>query len=208
MRTTAKKASVSATKLFVLFCFCWLLSMGVFAQVYDYVNEDSVQRRTEKPEEQGSGKEKNSLRERLFFGGNGGLQLGNIIFIDVSPLAGYRLTPEFSLGAGLSWQYFQDRRFVNNFSSTVLGGRVFARYDISQYFFPWAEYEFLNYRFRDPFGRETPRQWFTAALVGGGVGQPIGRGGGIYALVLYNLTWQPGRSMYASPWVFRVGFTF
>ena len=51
--------------------------------------------------------EKPPLRERLFFGGNFGLQFGTVTNIEISPLAGIYLTPRLAVGPGIRYEYFK-----------------------------------------------------------------------------------------------------
>ena len=54
-------------------------------------------------EEDNMGVKNMRLADRIFYGGNLGLQFGTITFIDASPLIGYRLTDKLSLGTGISY---------------------------------------------------------------------------------------------------------
>ncbi len=193
--------------------FAWIallwgaLAFHSYAQEFDYVESPEEEKEKERSS---SDDQEPSLRERVFFGGNFGLQFGRILFFDVSPLVGYRLTDRVQIGVGASYQYFQDRRFTTNYSSSVLGGRVFGRYMISEFVFPHAEIESLSFKFRDNLGIPLSRQWYSALLAGVGTAQPIGNKGlAINALVLYNFSYRPNEpSLYTSPWITRVGFVF
>ncbi|MEM1137694.1 MAG: hypothetical protein AAGI07_17785 [Bacteroidota bacterium] len=149
-------------------------------------------------------KEKIPLLDRLYFGGNVGLQFGDITFIDVSPQVGYRVTEKFSAGVGGTYRYINNKIFFPPFETNVLGYRIFARYDVTPVVYPYAEYENLSLR----IGNETNREWFDAFFIGAGFFQPIGRRGGINILALYNLNYTAITSLYNTPWVFRVGFQF
>ena len=195
-----------------LFTICLFLSVSAFAQDYNYVEEEKKEEKKEEPkkaEENQPKDEKPPLKDRIYFGGNLGFQFGNITFIDISPLAAYKVTEQLHLGAGVSYQYFKDSRFVNDFSSTIVVGRVFGRYFVTEQVFPHVELESLSFKFQDNFGRELDRQWYSSVLAGIGIAQPIGKRGALNALVLYNLSWRNDRSLlYSSPWVTRIGFTF
>ena len=47
--------------------------------------------------------------DRIFFGGNFGMQFGTITNIEVSPLVGYHITPRLSAGVGTRFEYFKDK---------------------------------------------------------------------------------------------------
>lgn len=51
--------------------------------------------------------EKPSLRDRMYFGGNMGFSFGDIVFVDASPLVGYKLTDRFSSGVGFTYRYLK-----------------------------------------------------------------------------------------------------
>jgi hypothetical protein len=148
------------------------------------------------------------LKDRIFYGGNFSLQLGNVTFIDVSPYVGYRLTPQFQAGVGATYQYLSYRNFGGGLrlNSSVYGGRGFLRYFVlPPRFFLHTEYEQLNlYRINQLTG-EGNRQWIPAYFVGGGYSQLIGNRSAFNITILYNLIWD-ARSAYASPWVVRAGF--
>jgi hypothetical protein len=147
------------------------------------------------------------LLDRIYFGGNLGLSFGDITFIDVSPLVGYRITDKFSSGGGVIYRYFQDRRFAPPVAFSITGGRIFARYDIAPMLFPYAEYELLSFRIRDSQFL-SPREWQEAVFIGLGFNQALGGRGQVNVLALYMLNWDITNFIYRSPWVFRVGFIF
>ena len=63
-----------------------------------------------------------SFKDRSYFGGSLGLQLGTVTLIDLSPLAGVMLSPKFSTGLGVTYQYYEDNRFQGAAGSSF-GGR-------------------------------------------------------------------------------------
>jgi len=74
-------------------------------------------------------KAKFTFKDRVYYGGNLGLQLGTVTLIDLSPLAGVMLSPKFSTGLGGTYQYYDDTRFQGAAGSSF-GGRAFARYNV------------------------------------------------------------------------------
>lgn len=151
--------------------------------------------------------EKPSFKERLYFGGNLGLNFGDIVFIEVSPLVGYMLSNKASVGTGVIYQYLEFRR--PSFSTSIYGGRVFGRYNLFESLFAYAEYEALNLQFinRD---NQIIREWVPGLLVGGGYFIRFGsrQRSGLNVMVLYNLLHDPLRSPYPSDIIFRVGVAF
>lgn len=148
------------------------------------------------------------FKDRMYFGGNFSLQFGTMTFIDISPLAGVMLTEKFSTGLGATYQYLSFRRN----STSVYGGRVFGRYNITRNIFAHSEVEKLNTAYVVPGATSGQdrlvRDWVTGVFVGGGYFTPFGSRGGANITLLYNLTYDNRRSPYNEPYVIRVGFVF
>ncbi|ADR23039.1 hypothetical protein MATR_31120 [Marivirga tractuosa] len=155
--------------------------------------------------------ESSSFMDRVYFGGNFGLQFGNFTHIEASPIAGYMINDKLSAGVGVIYQYFRIRgnSQVGDYETNIYGGKLFGRYNFSQQLFGYTEYENINLDviFNTPNGYELGRAWVPALFVGGGYFQPIGNRAGFTVMALYNLLHYPGRSPYNSPFVLRVGFT-
>lgn len=158
--------------------------------------------------------------DRIFFGGNFGMQFGTITRIEISPLAGYYITPKLAAGVGLRFEYFNDKGYYAPYETTIYGGDIFTRYTIisnlgeglnlglNTGIFIQAEYEALSLEkayFEPPY-TENGRFIVHSILVGGGIIQPIGRRSAFLLSVLYNLN-ESARSPYSNP-IIRVGFTF
>lgn len=151
--------------------------------------------------------------ERVYFGGNLGLQIGNVeTSIVLSPMAGYMFTQKFSAGVGVTYQYYKAEYQTFKYSTNLYGGRLFGRYNINENIFAYAEYESLRtdvpQRY-DPVKQEIvyDKQWVPGVFVGGGLMQRIGPNAGIQFMALYNLAYDNLRSPYPSPFIIRVGFT-
>ncbi len=157
-------------KIKLLFA-CLLVSLLGFAQ-------DSTMLRKKEP--------KPRFWDKVFVGGNFGLQLGTSTFIDISPLAGYRITPKFAAGVGLTYQYFHYRDRYYDLETNIFGGRVFGRYMFTDYLFAHAEYEYLNLEAFDFY--PSRRVDVTSILGGGGYMQRFGENSAIVAMILYNFT--------------------
>lgn len=145
------------------------------------------------------------FKDRLYFGGNLGLQFGTITLIDVSPLVGVMITPRLSGGVGGTFQYYDDNRFQGA-QGTSYGGRVFGRYNILPNIFTQAEYESINWNAYDFFAEDFRRTWSNALFLGAGYFAPFGNRGGANFTFLYNVLHDNLNSYYAEPYVIRVGF--
>lgn len=145
---------------------------------------------------------KERIIDRMFFGGNIGLQFGTVTFIDVSPLVGYRITDKISGGIGATYQYYHYKDKVYDFETNVYGGRVFGRYFFTDYLFAHAEYEYLNLEAFDFFPRR--RVDVGSLLAGGGYFQRFGSGNsGMIIMLLYNFT-ESAYTPYQNP-IIRIG---
>lgn len=145
--------------------------------------------------------DKKPFYERLYFGGNIGLQFGSVTFIDVSPLVGYKVTEDFSIGAGITYIYIKYNYF-NSYSTDIYGGRIFSRYYFLENLFAHAEVEQLSGQW-DYF---TNRRFFvTSVLAGAGYRQPISDRASMNLLVLWNFN-ESIYSPYTNP-VIRGGIT-
>ncbi|MEB2775605.1 hypothetical protein SYJ56_09810 [Algoriphagus sp. D3-2-R+10] len=146
-----------------------------------------------------------AFKDRLYYGGNFGMQFGTVTLIDFSPLVGVMITPKFSSGVGITYQYFNDKRFIGGETSSY-GGRLFSRYNIFPNIFLHAEYESINFDNYNLFTDQFERIWSNALFLGGGYFAPFGSRGGVNFTFLYNVLHDNLRSPYGEPYVIRVGF--
>ncbi len=142
--------------------------------------------------------QKPPVRQRLFFGGSFGLQFGTVTNIEVSPLVGIWLLPRVAIGAGPSFQFYDDPYG----STTIYGGRAMLQFNIIQDLnnliplglntgiFAHGEYEALS--LEKAFFTTTPessgRIYYGSFLIGGGISQPTGRRSSMNILFLWNLS--------------------
>ncbi|WKK77616.1 hypothetical protein QYS49_11235 [Marivirga salinae] len=152
--------------------------------------------------------ESSGFVDRLYFGGNFGLQFGSYTHIEASPIAGYMINDKLSAGVGVIYQYFRIRgnSQVGDYETNIYGGKLFGRYNFSNQLFGYTEYENINRDFRPTPSSDLSRIWVPAYFIGGGYFQPLGNRAGVTVMALYNLLHYPGRSPYGSPFVLRVGF--
>lgn len=146
--------------------------------------------------------------QKFFFGGGLGLSFGEVDYIELAPLVGYRFLPELDGGIQLIYQYQNDSRYPEDISLSNYGASLFTRYFILPSIFLQAEYEFLNYEYVLP-NLNTDRDNFNSFLAGGGYSQPIGHGAGFYFSALYNFSYDDSDfpSPYTDPWSVHAGVT-
>jgi hypothetical protein len=157
--------------------------------------------------EDGNLHKQSSFKSHLYFGGGFGLQFGTLTLIEVSPLAGYKVTSKFSVGLSPTYKYYHYNNYygpASDLTTNVFGGSIFARYSIFENIFAHVEYESLAYNSKVPGYNET-RQQFNSFFVGGGYNQRISMNSAMYILVLWNLNDTPD-SPYINP-ILRVGFS-
>lgn len=153
--------------------------------------------------------------ERIFLGGNFGLQFGTYAYIEASPVAGYWLAPRISVAAGPTFKYYKDPYG----SSDVWGWKGYARFaiinDLSNIipsalgisFYLHGEYESLSFR-TSYLGiqSDAPRQQVNTVFAGAGMSQPLGSRGNINLTLLWVVD-DGGFMIYNNP-EYRIEFVF
>lgn len=157
------------------------------------------------------------LRERLFFGGSFGLQIGTITDIEVSPVTGLWILPRLAVAAGPNYRFYKDPLLGR---TNIYGGRVYTQFvvikDLSSIiplglnfgFFLHAEDELLSLEsefWKDP-PVTSPRFLINTYLAGVGMSQPMGRRSSMNLMVLWALN-ESEYSVYGTPEI-RVSITF
>lgn len=158
-----------------------------------------------------SEKEKNPLaglpfKERIFFGGDFGLSFGTTTYVRVAPLMGYRVNPNFSVGAGPSYQYWKYKFPGGSIDQSIYGGSTFARYFPFESVFAQAEFELLNLEAtnRDRESLLDRRVNVPMLFIGAGYSERTRNGSGFFIGVFYDLI-QDINSPYVNDITFRMG---
>lgn len=179
-----------------------LLLLNVFSNICSQAREDNF-------EDDPKGRR---FVDRLYTGGNIGANFGTLsYFVDVSPILGYRVTRDFSVGIGAKYMYL-GLTGVPNSGTSIYGGSVFSRYLFLKNFLAHAELETVNLPVQNQFSGEINREWVPIGLVGGGYRQSIGGFSYIQLMLLYDVIGDP-RNPYLSPFgpqsrlYFRGGIT-
>ncbi len=148
-------------------------------------------------------KDFNNFKERLFFGGNIGAWFGPTTYVNLSPLIGCRITKEFSLGGGFTYNYYSQTYMGQKYTSTIYGGNAFARYFIFENLFAqvgWDRLSVPDYT----TGLQNSRAWVDNILLGGGYRQFFSERGSFVAAIFYNINETP-LSPYQNP-IIQIGF--
>lgn len=184
----------------------------VLTQAQVYYEEEVRETKTEEVNE--NSLSHLSFAERSYFGGNLALSFGTNTFIDVSPLWGYMIDRNLSMGLGATYIYLS-REYYDFFSnrtidvkSSLYGGRTFLRYRVFDQYYFHTEFESINNEVPRLDGSgTTQREWIPGLFIGAGIFQPAFKRGGVSLFVMYNLLHDELKSPYGSAWVIRAGFT-
>jgi hypothetical protein len=156
------------------------------------------------------------LRERLFYGGSFGLQLGTITDIQVSPVVGIWLMPRLAVAAGPDYRYYKDP----NYRTDIYGGSCYMQFvfiqDLDKLiplgmhlgFFIHVEDELLS--LQSTFWKKPPyaseRFFINTVLAGAGISQQMGRRSSLNFMFLWALN-EKIDGLYSNPEI-RVSFIF
>ena len=66
-------------------------------------------------------KKEESKWDKLVFGGNIGLQIGTITYIEISPNVGYYFFPKFMSGIGVTYQYYKESGYLKTVGTSIYG---------------------------------------------------------------------------------------
>ena len=136
-----------------------------------------------------------------------GASFGDVDYVEVSPIVGYRLTQRVTAGVGLFYRWKNDDRFGYSIDMSDWGGSLFGQLKLFRSFFAHAEYEYVDYEYQT-LGGTTASRSDTNTLAG--LGFQRGGRAGVYGLALYNFSYDDNdpTEAYDSPWVYRVGVSF
>lgn len=156
------------------------------------------------------------VRERIFYGGNFGLQFGTISDIEIAPVVGYWVLPRVALAVG------PDYRFYKYFKEKthIYGGKAYAELtllrNINSVIPIGANTDIILHgedqllSLESGFFKLTPydtrRFYLNSVLVGGGLSQWLGKRSSLNILFLYAFT-NEEYQLYSKPEI-RISFVF
>jgi len=156
------------------------------------------------------------LRERIFYGGSFGLQIGTITNIEASPIIGFWVLPRLAVAAGPNYRFYKDPTGKTD----IYGGRGYTEFvlikdlnsilpiglNMGIFFHFEDEFMSLDSEFWQISTSATTRYNINTLLAGAGISQPVGRRSSINMMVLWALN-ESEYDIYGSP-EFRVSFIF
>lgn len=141
-------------------------------------------------------KKKRSVKDKLYFGGYLNLSLGSYTMIGIEPMVGYKIIPRLSVGAKIRYDYIQDNRYAQTYTSSSYGASVFTRLLVLRGLYAHVEYAGYNYEYYNAF-EESNREWIPFLLVGAGYTQRVGKRSSVIVQVLFDVL-QNEKSPYKS----------
>ena len=146
---------------------------------------------------------------RWFAGGmiGGGFSSGGGGYLELSPLVGYKVTPDFHVATRITYIFSSYRDYSGNYNqSHTYGGSLLGRYVLLKFLYVQAEFEVLsfNHYYNGPEG---DRNTLTSLYLGGGYYQSFGKGFTTIG-IFYNVLEDPNYYYpYSNP-VIRIGVGF
>ena len=155
------------------------------------------------------------LRDRLFFGGNLGLQFGSVTNIQISPIVGLWLLPRLAVAAGPEYWFFK----YLDAKTTIYGGKAYLQYVVVQDLgsvIPIGAHTGIFLHLEDEMLSLESAYWnpvttsnrfvVNSIMAGGGISQQIGSRSSINIMALWALN-DSGYLLYSNPEI-RVSFSF
>jgi hypothetical protein len=159
-------------------------------------------------------KVKTSVLDRFAIGGYLGVQFGTVTDVDISPVVTYRVLDPLYVGVGFTYIYYNDKRYIPDYSTNSIGGKFYVRYFLWHDLFAQAEYDPINLSYYDYYYDNTGllvrgtkhKLWVNDMLIGAGYRQWLGQKSYATIMVFYNVN-ETNYSPYRNP-IIRIGFGF
>ncbi|MDP4827900.1 MAG: hypothetical protein NWR73_09455 [Flavobacteriales bacterium] len=147
----------------------------------------------------GQQKEPKVSGNRWVFGGNVALSFTtNGFLIGASPTVGYRFTERLTAGGGGLYYYQSIRGFGQNYTASIYGPQLYARFVVGQSIlqdgdrlFLQSDYYNINSKYYNPLNDEFSRIWVPQWYVGGGYFFQIGNNVFAGVNIMYDLIDDP-----------------
>jgi hypothetical protein len=160
------------------------------------------------------------FRERLFYGGNFGLQFGTITDIQVSPVIGFWVLPRLAVAVGPDYRFYKEKFFNYSDKTHIYGGKAYVEItvlrNINSVIPIGANTDIILHlennllSLESEFFKNPPltseRFLMNTVLGGPGISQQIGKRSALNILVLWALN-EPEVRIYSTPEI-RFSFMF
>lgn len=133
-----------------------------------------------------AGNTQNQKASKYYYGGYVNLMFGSYTVIGIEPMLAYKITPKFSVGTKLTYEYFRDKQGSSVYSESDYGYSLFTRLRLTQNLYAHTEYSSVNYRFYNDQGG-SGRNWVPFLFVGGGFSQPVSKNTWLNAELLFDV---------------------
>lgn len=152
------------------------------------------------------------MKGKIVTGGNFGFNIwGDGLYLSVSPLVGYRLTPALEMGVRFGYDlnyYFGS--YYGKYSVHHLSAGAYANYEVIRGLYLHLEDE-QTCRLSFAEGSDSGPRWYNSLFVGAGYRQYVSERAFVYISALYNLRWNYSNtgevdSPYSRPLVLRMGY--
>lgn len=179
---------------------------------YDYPGETEEESKKEQ-------KRSKYQQSKFFFGGNLGLSFGTYTYIEIAPIAGYKITPRLWAGLGPKYMYLKQKSY---YETSIYGVKAFASFTVFKNLsetinigigdiFIYFENETLSLEqiYYDPVNSvyfKGDRNWHNIPLAGGGMRFPVGMRAGFSIYMLWGFT-KSAELLYSNPEI-RISFDF
>lgn len=187
------------------FLFLLVFTFGILSGGFAQYENTSGKKQEQK-------KKKNVAKVNRWFAGGmiGGGWSNYGGYFEISPLVGYKVTPNFHVGTRLTYIYSSYKYYSNgpSLSSNTYGGSLFARYTFLKFLYAQAEFEVLSYQYYtqvQPDQYESIRNTLTNLYLGGGLYQSFGKGFATIG-IFWNLLEDPLYDNYYSNPFMRISF--
>ncbi len=162
-------------KLLLFLALALLMAIGSFAQ------SDIIYVERERQGQDAEQYYSKFDKSKLYYGGFVNVSFGSYNVIGAAPLVAYKLTPNFSVGGQLNYEYSS---YSDN-SGSNYGASIFTRYRVVPAIYLHAEYSGMNYKlYGDP---NKDRNWVPFLFLGGGLSRPITTNTWFMAQVLFDV---------------------
>lgn len=121
---------------------------------------------------------------KFYYGGYLDLTLGSYTAIGVEPLIAYKITPNFSTGAILTYEYISDNRNTGyTYKSSNYGASIFSRYRVTPQFYLHTQFSEMKYN----TNRYNSTYWVPFLFWGGGYSQQISQNTWLNTQILFDV---------------------